>query len=144
MSLSDKIKKVEALIAGAKTEGEKHAAFLAKERLLGKQKAFPLEYSVRTDSRWKKQLFLAICHKYELRPYRYARQKHTTTMVRVTPALMKEVVWPEFKKYSAMLEELVQEVISEVISKIHAGVEEEVIIVGELEHDGASSQLDGR
>lgn len=143
MSLSDKIKKVEALLAGAKTEGEKHAAFLAKQRLLGTQQALPLEYSVRTDSRWKKQLFLAICRKYDLCPYRYARQKHTTTMVRVRPSLMKEVVWPEFKKYSAMLEELVQEVIGEIISKIHTGVEEELVISGELEH-AANSLLDGR
>ena len=134
MSLSDKIKKIEALLLGAKTEGERQAAVLARERLLGKQQASPLEYSVRTDSYWKKQLFLAICQKYELYPYRYARQKRTTTMVRAAPSLMKGVIWPEFKKYSEMLEELVKELMDDLISKIHGGIEEERVIIGELPH----------
>lgn len=134
MSLSDKIRKVEALLAGAKTEGERQAALLAKERLVGKQQSAPVEYSVRTDSHWKKRLFLAICGKYGLHPYRYARQKRTTTMVRVSASFMKEVVWPEFQRYSAMLEELVQELMEDLITKIHGGVEE-VVISGELQHD---------
>jgi hypothetical protein len=134
MSLTDKIKKIEALLAGAKTEGERQAATLARERLLGKQKETPLEYSIRTDSYWKKQLFLAICQKHQLYPYRYARQKRTTTMVRAQPSLMQGVIWPEFQKYSDMLEELVKELMDDLISKIHTGIEEERVIVGELPH----------
>lgn len=134
MNLADKIKKIEALLAGAKTEGERQAATLARERLLGKRQEASLEYSVRTDSYWKKQLFLAICQKYELYPYRYARQKRTTTMVRATPSVMKGVIWPEFKKYSDMLEGLVKELMEDLIAKIHTGIEEERVIVGELSH----------
>lgn len=132
MNLFDKIRKIEALLAGAKTEGERQAAILARQRLLNKRVAEPLEYSVRVDSHWKKRLFVAICSKYELRTYRYARQKHTTTMVRANPALMKEIIWPEFKKYSAILEDLVKEVMGDLISKIHEADEEEMIIAGEI------------
>ena len=151
MDLIDKIKKIEALLAGAKTEGERQAASLARERLLGKQQMAycdtsrrdasrceetPLEYSIRVDSHWKKRLFVAICSKYQLRTYRYAKQKHTTTMVRVVPSLLKDVILPEFKKYSNILEGLVTEIMGDLISKIHEGEEEEVVIAGELPHAG--------
>lgn len=133
MDLVDKLRKIEALIAGAITEGERQAAEFAKKRLLNKSSSTPLEYAIRLRSAWQKKLFVALCQKYHLRTYRYARQKHTTTMVRVSAPFLKEILWPEFKKYNEMLETLGNEIIQDLIGKIYGVTEEEeTVIAGEL------------
>jgi hypothetical protein len=52
-------------------------------------------------------------------------------MVRISTALMDELLWPEYKKYSAMLQELIEEVFESVIAKI-GNAEEDTIISGEI------------
>lgn len=132
MDLLEKIRKIEALIAGAKTQGERQAAELAKQRLEGKIAAQPVEFTIRLHNIWQKKLFVAICAKYQLKPYRYARQKYTTSMVRANPALLKEIVLPEFQKFDKIFEELANEIMADLISKIHQIPEEEMVIAGEL------------
>ena len=88
MDIADKIRKIEALIAGAKSDGERQAAEFAKQRLQEKIVAQPIEYTVRLESSWMKKLFIAICSKHGFRVYRYARQKYTTAMVRVSKPFM--------------------------------------------------------
>ena len=65
-----KIKKIEALIAGAKSEGERKAAALAKSRILERVQeevaAQPIEYTVPLGNYWKKKLFVALCSKHQL------------------------------------------------------------------------------
>lgn len=136
MNWQDKIKKIEALIAEGKTDGERQAALLAKNRLLERiqeEKSEILkEYSVPLGNHWRKKLFVAICNKYQVRAYRYKRQKHTTAMIRTTPRMVDQLLIPEFKKYSKLLEDLVQEIMDDLIAKIHDVKEEEVEISGEL------------
>ncbi|MEI6242347.1 MAG: hypothetical protein WCP39_02955 [Chlamydiota bacterium] len=104
MDLLDKIRKIEALIAGAKSDGERQAAEFARQRLQGKISAQPVEYTIRLRNAWEKKLFVALCQKHQLKPYRYARQKHTTTMIRVSTPFLNEILWPEFKVYDRMFE----------------------------------------
>lgn len=90
--LLERIKKIESLILGAKTEGEKQAAISAKERILKKYPELeihknPKEYALYTQDNWHKKLLLAICRKYGVKPYRYYRQKYTTVMVQLPLAL---------------------------------------------------------
>jgi len=132
MNIQEKIDKIEALIAGATTPGEKEAAKEAKRRLLKKKNERVVEFSVRVDSHWKKKLFVAFCRKNGLQTYRYRRQKHTTTMVRVSPDFMNEVLWPEYKKYADMFEALAKEIFEELIGKIYASDEAEMVIAGEI------------
>jgi len=136
MNWQDKIKKIEALIAGSKTEGERDAAALARERLLERiqeEKATAaVEYTVPLGNHWRKKLFIAICSKYQVRTYRYKRQKYTTVMIRQSPRFVDQVLVPEFKKYSELLEGLVNEIMEEIIAKIHDVKEEEIVIAGEL------------
>lgn len=133
MELAEKIRKIEALIASTKSEGERRAAQLAKERLQVKIAEKPLEYTVRLGNFWKKKLFVAICKKYQLKTYRYAKQKYTTAMVRVSQPFMNSVVMPEFRKYDSLFEDLANEIIQNLISKIHQEIDEdEVVISGEL------------
>ena len=133
MDIVDKIRKIEALIAGAKSDGERQAAEFAKQRLQEKMTAQPVEYIVRLHSAWEKKLFVAICSKHGLRTYRYARQKYTTTRLRVAKPFIDLILWPEYKKYAAILDELTEEILSDLISKIHLVKEEdETIIEGVL------------
>lgn len=133
MDIADKIRKIEALIAGAKSDGERQAAEFAKQRLQDKIAAQPIEYTVRLDSRWKKKLFLAICSKHGLKTYRYMRQKYTTTMVLVAKPFMDLILWPEYHKYATILDKLTEEISTDLISKIHLVKEEdETVIAGEL------------
>jgi len=136
MSLFDKLAKIEALIQRSSSEGERQAALLAKERVLAtfseRQFNIPIEYKVSLDSPWKKRLFVALCNKHGFKTYRYPRQKYTTTCLSISKSMMDEVLWPEFQRYSRILEELVGEIIQDLTDKIYQVKEEEVVVTGEI------------
>ncbi|MCB9298570.1 MAG: hypothetical protein H6559_36470 [Lewinellaceae bacterium] len=130
--LLERIKKIESLILGAKTEGEKQAAIFAKERILKKYPELeihknPKEYALYTQDNWHKKLLLAICRKYGVKPYRYYRQKYTTVMVRINEDFLNKVLWKEYLEYSELLGKLVEEITDDLISKIHKHEEEDII-----------------
>jgi len=132
MNIVERMKKVEALIERAGTDGERQSAILAKERLLKHESEEEIEYTIHTHDMWHKKLFNALCHKHNLKPYRYYRQKYTTVMVRISKTYLDETLWPEYLQFSKLLQELVDEITIEVISKIHKN-EEEIVIQGEIE-----------
>ena len=135
--LLERIKKIEALINGATTSGEKNAALFAKDRLLKKQITTEVserleEYRLYTSDNWHKKLLLAICRKHGIQPYRYKRQKYTTVMVNINSDFLNDVLWPEYLEYSKHLEKLVEEITDDLIGKIHKH-EDENIVHGRLE-----------
>lgn len=130
--LLDRIKKIEALIAGAATTGEKNAAESAKERILAKYPELeilknPVEFQLSTSSRWNKKLLIAICRKYGVKPFRYHRQKHTTVMINVNEDFLNKVLWKEYEEYSKLLNELVDEITNDLIGKIYQHEDEDII-----------------
>jgi hypothetical protein len=132
MSLIDKLQKIQALIDRASSEGERQAAEFAKQRLQGRIKDNPTEFKIINNSEWETTLFKAICKKHGFSPYRYPRQKYTTTMVRVSKSVLDDVLWPEYQKYIALLQEMFDEISNDLIHKIYAGDKEETIVSGEL------------
>ena len=77
-SLREKLRKIEALFAGAATDGERVAAGAAAERIrarlgtaAGKEKAIEVKFSI--PDMWSRQLFVALCRRYGLHPFRYRR-----------------------------------------------------------------------
>ncbi len=73
-SLREKLRKIEALFAGAATEGEMVAAGAAAERIrdrlgqaTGKEKEIEAKFSI--SDVWSRQLFVALCRRYGLRPF---------------------------------------------------------------------------
>lgn len=90
-----------------------------------------MEYRVALKSIWQKTSFVALCKKYGFRTYRCQRQKFTTTMVHISPAVMDELLWPEYLKHSEMLQELIQNLLDSMLAKIEKG-EDEVVLSGEL------------
>jgi hypothetical protein len=99
--LRDKLEKVEALYFGAGTAGEKNAAEAAIERLRAKlaehsQQDPPVEMQFSMPDPWAVRLFVALCRRYGLRPYRYPRQRRTTIMVRAPRGFFEAVIWRQF------------------------------------------------
>ena len=86
--LRAKLAKVEALFRDAGSPGERAAAEAAMDRLHDRrgtqdgdrEPEVELQYSL--PDMWSVRLFLAICRKHGVHPYRYARQRRTTVMVR--------------------------------------------------------------
>ena len=73
--LREKLRKIEALFAGAGTTGERLAAEAALERVRARlaelgQKDPPVETQFSMPDQWSRHLFLALCRRYGLSPYR--------------------------------------------------------------------------
>ena len=101
--LREKLRKIEALFAGAGTAGERLAAEATLERVrerlaeLGRQDP-SIEMQFSMPDRWSRHLFLALCRRYGMRPYRYHRQRRNTVMVRGPKRFLGQVLWPEFSE----------------------------------------------
>ncbi|TCT00449.1 homeodomain-containing protein [Aquabacter spiritensis] len=99
--LREKIEKVEALYFGAGTAGERDAAEAASARLKAKLAEIsrqdpPVEMQFSMPDPWAVRLFVALCRRYGIRPYRYPRQRRTTIMVRASRGFFDAVVWRQF------------------------------------------------
>lgn len=124
--LRDKLRKIEALFAGAATPGERSAAVAARERILDKLKAFeaqeqPIEMTFSLGDGWHVRLFLALCRRYGLRPYRRRGQRRTTVLLQVVPRFVDEILWPEYNQLAealrAFLDEATMRIIREEVFK---------------------------
>jgi hypothetical protein len=118
--LRDKLRKIEALFAGAGTAGERLAAEAARERVRAKlvelerrEPATEIQFSL--PDPWSRQLFIALCRRYGLNPYRYPRQRRTTIMVRAPRRFIDEVLWREFSELNTDLQAYLNEVTLKVI-----------------------------
>jgi len=136
--LIDKLRKIERLHAGATTLGEREAAADAmlriQRRLAETEKVEKsVEYRFSMVDEWSKKLFMALLRRYGLKPYRYARQRHTTVMVRVPPSFVDQTLWPEFQDLSRSLGQFLAEVTERVIAEgIHRDTGEQEVVSGEF------------
>jgi len=94
-------KEGEALYFGATTAGERDAAEAAAERLKAKleeacRRDPPIEMKFSLPDQWSVRLFIALCRRYGIRPFRYPRQRSTTIMVRAPRRFFDTVVWRQF------------------------------------------------
>ena len=128
--LREKLRKIETLFAGAGTAGERLAAEAALERVrarlaeLGRRDP-PIEMQFSMPDRWSSHLFLALCRRYGLAPYRYQRQRRNTMMVRAPKGFIDEVLWPEFSELDRALATYLHEVTLRVIrEEVYSDVSE--------------------
>ena len=130
-TLIEKLLRIEALYAGATSVGERDAAANARDRIKARLKEAqkndpPVEYKFGLPNMWSKKLFMALLHRYDLKPYRYYRQKHTTVMVHVSKSFVDETLWPEFQKLNELLNAYLEDITERIISEaIYAGNSEE-------------------
>ena len=130
--LLDKLLRIEALHAGATTDGERSAAADALRRTTERLRSLerteqPVEYQFSLNSTWSRKLFLALLRRYGFHPYRYKRQRWNTIMVRIPPSFAGQL-WPEFvaldKALCEHLDELAEKIIAEAISRDTSEAEE--------------------
>jgi hypothetical protein len=129
-TLVEKLRKLEALHAGTTVDGEREAARRAAERIRARlaevrarEKDEVLVY--RLPDPWTRQLFLALCRRYGLTPYRERGQRYTTVMVRAPKTFQDKTLWSEFQALSAELRSHLQELTERVIREaIHDDVGE--------------------
>jgi hypothetical protein len=124
VTLLEKLRKIEALHAGTKVDGEREAARRAAERirarlaeLRGREQDEELHY--RLPDPWKRRLFLALCRRYGLKPFRESGRHHSTVQLRAPKTFQNQTLWPEYRALSeeldAHLDELTRRVIREAI-----------------------------
>ncbi len=121
--LIDKLRRIEALYAGAATEGEKVAAGLARDRILKRLKHCeqldpPMEYQFSMADMWSRKVFVSLLRRYGIRPYRRRRQRHTTVMARVSKRFVDETLWPEFQDISETLRSYLSDVTDRVVHQV--------------------------
>jgi hypothetical protein len=99
--LKEKLRKIEALFAGAATPGEKAAAAAAVDRIRARlretgsrEKSVEVRFSLHDP--WSRRLFIALCRRYGLRPYRYPRMRQQSVVVNAPATFLDNVLWPEF------------------------------------------------
>jgi hypothetical protein len=118
--LREKLRKIAALFEGATTVGERQAAAAALERV---RRA--LDTAVKTQpvpetkfslpDPWQRRLFLALCRRYGLEPYRYKGQHYTTVLVRVPRTFVDQTLWPEYLALSEALRSYLNEATERII-----------------------------
>jgi tRNA nucleotidyltransferase (CCA-adding enzyme) len=133
-TLIEKLLKIEALFAGAATEGERTSAERARQRILQRLAELlpedpPVEYKFTFRDMWSRKVFVTLLRRYGLNPYRYRGQRYTTVMVKVPERFVAETLWPEFQKINAELNAYLQEVTDRVIKKVLHEDSSDVIIV---------------
>jgi len=118
--LRAKLRKIEALFAGAGTPGERAAAGAAAERIRAKlhefertERAQEVRFSIADP--WSRQLMIALCRRYGISPYRYPRMRRSTIVVKAPRAFVDAVLWPEFQEINAALVEYLSRVTERVI-----------------------------
>lgn len=121
--LRDKLRKIEALFAGAKTPGEREAAGAAAERIrarLGeigaREAAVEMRFSIHDP--WSRKLFLALSRRYGIEPYRYPRMKRQSLVVKAPRSFVEGVLWPEFSQLNEALSSYLLSVTERVIGDV--------------------------
>jgi hypothetical protein len=143
-TLKEKLRKIEALFAGAATPGERAAAGAAADRIRarlreseGRERAIEMRFSL--SDPWSRRLFVALCRRYGLRPFRYPRMHRQSVVVKGPQSFLDQVLWPEFAEINAALTEYLAELTDEVIrAEVYreAGEAEEVAEPARLGRSG--------
>ncbi|MDF2369548.1 MAG: hypothetical protein P1V21_02025 [Rhizobiaceae bacterium] len=115
-----KLAKLENLFRRAGTAGERDAAGAAigrvKDRLDKARDDHESELKFSLPDVWSVRLFVAVCRKHGVRPYRYPRQRRTTVMVRTQEKFFDKVVWTEFSKLHTELMFYFEDTVEHLIS----------------------------
>ena len=125
--IRDRLAKLEALFARGATEGERAAAGAALERMQarldlgggGTAKAEPeIEMQYALPDVWAVKLFVALCRKNGVKPYRYPRQRRTTVMVRVRKTEFEHTIAAEFQSLHRELTGYFSEMVEHLIANV--------------------------
>jgi tRNA nucleotidyltransferase (CCA-adding enzyme) len=151
-TLIEKLLKIEALFAGAATEGERASADLAKQRILKRLQELlpedpPVEYKFTFRDLWSRKVFVTLLRRYGIKPYRYYRQRYTTVMAQLPKRFVDETLWPEFQKINEELNSYLHEVTDRVVKKVLHEDSSDAVVVDEplqIEMENLQSIVSGQ
>ncbi|MFP2908447.1 hypothetical protein ACLESD_26015 [Pyxidicoccus sp. 3LFB2] len=130
--LKEKLRAIEALFAGATTEGEREAAGRARERISARlvelQGEQQVEWRFSLDP-WSYRLFVALARRYGMSPYRYRRQRYTTLVIKASERFLRETFLPEYDAMSKTLHEHLTAVTDRVVSEVLSSDTSEPVVV---------------
>ena len=146
--LKKKLRAIEALFAGATTDGERDAADRARQRiaarLVEREGERQVEWQFSLDP-WSRQLLVALARRYGLKPYRYRRQRYSTLIVKASERFLRETFLPEYDAMSKTLNEHLTAVTQRVVVEVlHADKSEPAVVDSEpqqLAAFGATSEV---
>jgi len=118
--LREKLRKITALFEGAATAGERQAARAEIDRIRqaldAAVKTQPLpETKFSIMDQWQRRLFLALCRRYGLEPFRYKGQRYTTLIIRAPRTFVDNTLWPEFRELQSVLHSYLNEATERII-----------------------------
>jgi hypothetical protein len=123
--IRERLAKLEALFARGATAGERAAAGAAMGRLQarldlgGKTISEPeIEMQYSLPDVWSVRLFVAICRKHGVQPFRYPRQRRTTVMVRIRKSVFERTIAAEFQALHRELTSYFAEMVDHLISDV--------------------------
>jgi len=124
--LREKLARIEALFAGATTDGERVAAAEARRRIQLRlqtvEKQDPaVEYRLTVADAWSRKVLLSLLRRYDLKPYRYRNQRRTSIMVKVPASFLNETIWPEYQQISAALRTYVDQITDRILADVFHG-----------------------
>ena len=61
------------------------------------------------------QLFIALCRRYGLRPFRHPRMHRQTIMIKAPKSFIEQVLWSEFQELNAALVAYLSEITEKII-----------------------------
>lgn len=125
-NLRERLRKIEALVDGAATPAERDAAQAAVARVRAKLEPVadagePEELQFQIADDWSRHLFVALCRRNGVEPYRHARHDRALVTVRGPRAFVEGVLWRQFSSLDAELRTYLTEVTLKIIrEEIHA------------------------
>jgi hypothetical protein len=133
--LLEKLRAIEALFAGATTEGERLAADQARQRIRTRIEELRAEAVVEWQfsfDPWSQRLFMALARRYGIMPYRYRRQRYSTLMVKAPERFLRDVLVPEYRQMAETLHAHLSAVTDRVVAEaLDADTSDATIVDGE-------------
>lgn len=123
--IRERLAKLEALFARGATAGERTAAGAALGRLQARldlagakapESETELQYIL--PDTWAVRVFVALCRKHGVKPYRYPRQRRTTVMVRVRKGDFEKTIAAEFQSLHRELIGYFDEMVNHLIADV--------------------------
>ncbi|MBX3202774.1 MAG: hypothetical protein KF894_31905 [Labilithrix sp.] len=124
--LREKLARIEALFAGATTDGERVAAAEARRRIQLRLQSVeqndpPIEYRLTASDVWSAKILLTLLRRYDLKPYRYRNQRRTTIMVKAPGSFIDQTLWPEFEQITSALRAHLDQVTDRILAEVFDG-----------------------
>ncbi len=124
--LRERLKKIEALVEGAGTPAERDAAEAALARVRAKLDTSeppdePIEQRFEIVDDWSRHLFVALCRRNGLQPYRRANEDRGVVTVRAPRNFLEGTLWRQYVSLDAELRSYLNEVSLRIIrDEVHA------------------------